>query len=165
MNAQIRVKEVLLIDEDGNKVGVVPTSEALAKAEEVGFDLVEISPNSDPPVCKIIDYGKFKFEAEKKAKEAKKSQQVLKVKEVQFAPNIDVHDYNFKLEQIKAWIAEGSKVKVSVKFKGRMRAHLFLGEDVLHRFEEDLKDCAVVDKSPQFMGKFMSMMVAPIKKK
>ena len=165
VNGQIRVKEVLLIDMDGNKVGVVPTSEALAMADEVGYDLVEISPNAKPPVCKIIDYGKFKFEAEKKAKEAKKSQQVVKIKEVQFAPNIDTHDYEFKLDQIKGWLAEGSKVKISVKFKGRLKAHLFLGEDVLHRYEEDLKECGVIEKAPQYAGKFMSMIVAPIKKK
>lgn len=165
INEKIRIKEVLLIDQDGNKIGVVPTSDALAKAEEAGLDLVEISPNAAPPVCKILDYGKYKFELEKKAKEAKKNQQIVKLKEVRLQPKIEKHDYDFKLNHIKEFLAEGNKVKITIRFRGRQMAHMYLGEEVLNQYTEDLKEFGTVEKRPNIEGKTMSIIVAPVAKK
>lgn len=155
----------MLIDQEGNKIGVIPTSEALAKAEEAGLDLVEISPTTKPPVCKILDYGKYKFELEKKAKEAKKNQQIVKLKEIRLQPKIEKHDYDFKLEHIKEFLAEGNKVKITIRFRGRQMAHMYLGEEVLNKYAEDLKDLAIVEKKPNVEGKSMSIIVAPLGKK
>lgn len=134
-------------------------------AEEAGLDLVEISPNSKPPVCKIINYGKYKFELEKKAKEAKKNQQIIKLKEIRLQPKIDKHDYDFKLEHVKTFLAEGDKVKITIRFRGRQLAHMYLGEEVLKKYEEDLKEFGIIEKAPSVEGKNMSMIVAPLKKK
>ena len=155
----------MLIDNEGNKVGVVATQKALEMAEEVGLDLVDISPNSKPPVCKIIDYGKYKFDLEKKAKEAKKNQQVVKLKEIRLQPKIDKHDYEFKLNHVKDFLADGDKVKITIRFRGRQLAHMYLGEEVLKKYEEDLKEFGIIEKSPNVEGKNMSMIVAPLKKK
>ncbi len=155
----------MLIDQEGNKIGVIPTSEALAKAEEAGLDLVEISPTTKPPVCKILDYGKYKFELEKKAKEAKKNQKIVKLKEIRLQPKIEKHDYDFKLEHIKEFLAEGNKVKITIRFRGRQMAHMYLGEEVINKYAEDLKDLAIVEKKPNVEGKSMSIIVAPLGKK
>lgn len=155
----------MLIDHEGNKIGVIPTSEALAKAEEAELDLVEVSPNTKPPVCKILDYGKYKFELEKKAKEAKKNQQIVKLKEIRLQPKIEKHDYDFKLEHIKEFLGEGNKVKITIRFRGRQMAHMYLGEEVLNKFAEDLKEIGVVEKRPNVEGRNMSIIVAPLVKK
>jgi translation initiation factor IF-3 len=126
---------------------------------------VEISPTSNPPVCKIIDYGKYKFDLEKKAKEAKKNQQIVKLKEVRLQPKIEKHDYDFKLEHIKEFLSEGNKVKITIRFRGRQMAHMYLGEEVLLKYSEDLKDHGIVEKKPNVEGKSMSIIVAPISKK
>ncbi len=144
---------------------MVPTSEALRRAEEAGLDLVEIVPNAKPPVCKILNYGKYKFELEKKAKEAKKKQQVVKLKEIRLQPKIDKHDYEFKLNHIKNFLSNGDKVKITIRFKGRQMAHMHLGEEVLNQYVNDLKDLCVIEKAPSIEGKTMSMIVAPIQKK
>ena len=155
----------MLIHNEGNKVGVVATQKALEMAEELGLDLVEISPNSKPPLCKIIDYGKYKLDLEKKAKEAKKNQQVVKLKEIRLQPKIDKHDYEFKLNHVKDFLADGDKVKITIRFRGRQLAHMYLGEEVLKKYEEDLKEFGIIEKSPNVEGKNMSMIVAPLKKK
>jgi translation initiation factor IF-3 len=126
---------------------------------------VEISPTANPPVCKIIDYGKYKFDLEKKAKEAKKNQQIVKLKEVRLQPKIEKHDYDFKLEHIKEFLSEGNKVKITIRFRGRQMAHMYLGEEVLLKYSEDLKDHGIVEKKPNVEGKSMSIIVAPIGKK
>lgn len=146
-------------------MGVVPTSEALKRAEEAGLDLVEISPNVRPPVCKILNYGKYKFELEKKTKEAKKKQQIVKLKEIRLQPKIEKHDYEFKLNHIKNFLSNGDKVKITIRFKGRQIAHMHLGEEVLKQYAEDLKDLCIIEKAPVVEGKTMSMIVAPLSKK
>lgn len=159
------MKEILLIDETGEKQGVVPTREAFSRAKELGLDLVEVAPTAKPPVCKILDYGKYKFEMEKKAKEAKKNQQIIKIKEIRLQPKIDTHDYNFKLNHVKDFLAHGDKVKITIRFKGRQMAHMYLGNDVLKKFEQDLTDVGVIEKKPSVEGRTMSMIVAPMSKK
>jgi translation initiation factor IF-3 len=155
----------LLIDESGEKQGVIPTEEAKRRAEEAGLDLVEIVPTANPPVCKIIDYGKYKFDAEKKAKEAKKHQQIVKIKEIRLQPKIDTHDYDFKLDHIKEFLSKGNKVKISIRFRGRQMAHKEIGEEVLLQFVNDLKEVGVMENRPTLEGKMMSIMVAPVGKK
>lgn len=165
INEDIRSHEVLLIDKEGNKVGIVPLKEALEQAREADLDLVEISPNVKPPVCKILDYGKFRFEKEKKEREAKKKQKKIETKEIRLQPGIDSHDYGFKLEHIKNFLAHGDKVKITIRFKGRQMAHTELGRDILLRYKADLVEFGVIDSEPVFEGKSMSMLVAPITKK
>jgi len=155
----------LLIDSEGTKIGVVPINVALEKAEEAGLDLVEISPTAKPPVCKIINYGKYKFELEKKAKESKKNQQIVKLKEIRLQPKIEKHDYEFKLQHVKDFLEEGDKVKITIRFRGRQMAHTYLGEEVLLKFEEDLKEFGTVEKKPGIEGKSMSMIIVPSLKK
>jgi translation initiation factor IF-3 len=165
INEDIRSHEVLLIDKEGNKVGVVPLKEALEQAREADLDLVEITPNVKPPVCKILDYGKFRFEKEKKEREARKKQKKIETKEIRLQPGIDSHDYGFKLEHIKNFLAHGDKVKITIRFKGRQMAHTELGRDILLRYKADLVEFGVIDSEPVFEGKSMSMLVAPITKK
>lgn len=165
INEDIRSHEVLLIDKEGNKVGIVPLKEALEQAREADLDLVEISPNVKPPVCKILDYGKFRFEKEKKEREARKKQKKIETKEIRLQPGIDSHDYGFKLEHIKNFLAHGDKVKITIRFKGRQMAHTELGRDILLRYKADLVEFGVIDSEPVFEGKSMSMLVAPITKK
>lgn len=155
----------MLIDHNGNKVGIVPTSEARRMAEEVGLDLVEVSPNTTPPVCKILDYGKYKFNLEKKEKEAKKKQKVIKIKEIRLQPDIDVHDYNFKVNHIIEFLKEGNKVKVTLRFRGRQMAHMDSGEDLLKRVSEDVKEYGTIESKPSLEGKNISMILTPVKKK
>ena len=165
INEDIRSHEVLLIDKEGNKVGIVPLKEALEQAREADLDLVEISPNVKPPVCKILDYGKFRFEKEKKEREARKKQKKIETKEIRLQPGIDSHDYGFKLEHIKNFLAHGDKVKITIRFKGRQMAHTELGRDILLIYKADLVEFGVIDSEPVFEGKSMSMLVAPITKK
>ena len=134
-------------------------------AEEAGLDLVEIVPTAKPPVCKIIDFGKYKFDLEKKAKEAKKNQQVIKIKEIRLQPKIDKHDYDFKLDHVIDFLKKGNKVKITIRFRGRQMAHMYIGEEVLQQFANDLKEIGIIENKPNVEGKMMSMIVAPISKK
>lgn len=157
----ITAEEVLLIDEEGNKVGAVGLSEALNAAEETGLDLVEISPNSDPPVCKILDYGKYKYQEQKKRNEAKKKQKTVDVKEIKMRPNIDIHDYQVKLRAMHRFFEEGDKVKVTLRFRGRELAHQNLGMDLLKRLQQEVEEVAKVEMPPKMEGRQMVMVMAP----
>ncbi|MFT4955955.1 MAG: translation initiation factor IF-3 [Brevundimonas sp.] len=161
MNHDIRVPRVLLIDQDGEKQGVMPTSSALEAAEEVGLDLVEIVPNADPPVCKIMDYGKFRFQEQKKKAEARKRQKVVELKEIKLRPNIDTHDYEVKAKAMHRFFGEGDKVKVTLRFRGREMAHPELGMKLLQKVQEDFDDIAKVEYAPRMEGRQMIMILAP----
>lgn len=165
INKEIQVREVRLIDEEGNQVGIVPTVEALAKAKEAELDLIEVAPNANPPVCKILDYGKYKFDQEKRLKEAKKNQKQVKMKEIRMQPKIEEHDLNFKTKHIQEFLEEGNKVKVTVRFRGRELAHTELGKDVLDEIVEKLDTAFSVDKKPAMEGRYMSMILSPKSKK
>ena len=145
-------------------VGVLSRDEALALAEEDGLDLVEIQPTADPPVCRIMDYGKFKFEAQKKANAAKKKQKIVEIKELKFRPTTDEGDYNIKLRNLRRFLEEGDKVKVNIRFKGREMAHQELGMQMAARIEKDLADEVVIEQRPRLEGRQMIMMVAPKRK-
>ena len=140
---------------------MVPIGEALARAEETGLDLVEISPNADPPVCKILDYGKLKYEEQKKRNIARKKQKIIEVKEIKMRPNIDVHDYDFKMRAIHRFLGEGDKVKVTMRFRGREMAHQEIGMQVLERVRDDLEELAKVEQTPKMEGRQMTMVMAP----
>ncbi len=142
-------------------VGVISTEEAQVMADDVGLDLVEVSPNADPPVCKILDYGKFKYEEQKKAAEARKKQKTIDVKEIKMRPGIDVHDYEVKLRSARRFLDDGDKVKVTIRFRGREMAHQDLGMKVLDRVREDLDELAKVEQSPIKEGRMMTMVIAP----
>jgi translation initiation factor IF-3 len=142
-------------------VGIVTRNEALDMAAEAGLDLVEIAPNADPPVCKILDFGKYKYEEQKKKNEAKKKQKVIEVKEVKFRPSIDDHDYDVKMRSMQKFIGEGDKVKVTMRFRGRELAHQELGMDVLMRVKDDLDPVAKVEQFPRMEGRQMTMVVSP----
>lgn len=165
INQMIRVREVRLIDEKGGQRGILPTAEALKIAKEAGMDLVEVSPNANPPVCKLLDYGKYKFEQEKRTKESKKKQKLVKLKEIRMQPKIDEHDLIFKTNHIKKFLGEGNKVKVTVRFRGRELAHTDRGEMVLNRVRELLGDDFTIEKRPHMEGRFMSMFLSPKSKK
>lgn len=160
-NEQIRVREVRLIDEVGEQRGVLPTVEALRMARELGMDLVEIAPQSNPPVCKILDYGKFKFEQEKKLKDNRKHQKIVKIKEVRMQPKIDDHDLDFKSKHVKGFLEEGNKVKVTIRFRGRELAHTEIGEEVLKSVLTKIEGMYVMERPPMMEGRFMSMMLIP----
>ena len=160
-NEEIRVPKVRLIDAAGENVGVVTIEKALATAVAAGLDLVEISPNADPPVCKVLDYGKFKDEAQKKANIARKNQKVIEVKEIKMRPGIDEHDYQVKLRAMHRFFEEGDKVKVTLRFRGREMAHQDIGVDLLKRVQEDLVEQAKVESFPRLEGKQMTMVMAP----
>ena len=161
INEEIGVMRVRLVDERGNMVGVVPRNEALQMAADAGLDLVEISPNADPPVCKILDYGKFKYEEQKKKNEARKKQKIIEVKEIKLRPSIDDHDYQVKMRSMNKFIEEGDKVKVTMRFRGRELAHQDLGMNVLMRVKDDLDGIAKVEQMPRMEGRQMTMVVAP----
>lgn len=161
VNELILAQTVRLVDESGEMMGVVTRDEAMAAAGDAGMDLVEISPNADPPVCKILDYGKFKYEAQKKKNEARKKQKTIDVKEVKFRPNIDDHDYGVKMRSMLRFLSEGDKVKVTLRFRGREMAHQELGVKVLSRVRDDLDDQAKVEQMPQMEGRQMIMVLAP----
>ena len=161
VNEDIRVREVQLIDKDGTNRGVTPTNEAISLAREVGLDLVEISPNTNPPVCKILDYGKFKYQAQKKAAEARKKQKTVEVKEIKLRPGIDKHDYEVKMRSMKRFFEEGDKVKVTLRFRGREMAHTHLGMELLERMRGELEPIAKVEHEPRFEGRQVVMVMAP----
>ena len=157
----IDVPKVRLISEKGEQVGVVSKNEALAMAQEVGLDLVEVSPNADPPVCKILDYGKLKYETQKKKNEARKKQKIIEVKEIKMRPGIDQHDYDVKMRSIHRFLDEGDKVKVTLRFRGREMVHQELGVKVLERVRDDLTTVAKVEQFPKMEGRQMTMVMAP----
>ncbi|MGD9784752.1 MAG: translation initiation factor IF-3 [Hyphomicrobiaceae bacterium] len=161
VNEAIRVREVRLIDETGENVGVVARNDALQRAFDVGLDLVEISPGAEPPVCKIMDFGKFKFEQQKKAAEARKKQKVVEIKEIKMRPAIDDHDYEVKIRAIRRFFEEGDKVKVTLRFRGREMAHQELGMQVLQRVKAELESIAKVESEPRLEGRQMVMVLAP----
>ena len=160
INEQIRVREVRLIDDLGEQKGIVPTIEALRMAKEKDLDLVEVSPNANPPFCKILDYGKYRFEQEKKLRESKKNQKVLKLKEIRMQPKIGPGDLDTKAKHVQEFLEEGNKVKVTIRFRGRELAHTELGYDVLNEVLKRLTSAYVVEKQPAMDGKFMSMTIA-----
>jgi translation initiation factor IF-3 len=160
-NEAIRVREVRLVGSDGEQLGIVPTLEALKMAKEQGVDLVEVAPQAKPPVCKLLDYGKFKFEQEKNARESRKKQKLLKMKEVRMQPKIESHDLEFKTRHIQDFLEAGSKVKVTIRFRGRELAHTELGKVVLDRILEMLEIPFQVDRKPAMEGRFMSMILSP----
>ncbi|MSP20640.1 MAG: translation initiation factor IF-3 [Alphaproteobacteria bacterium] len=157
----INVATVRLIDDKGENVGVKTIQEAMAMAVAVSLDLVEISPNSDPPVCKILDFGKFKYEEQKKANVARKKQKVVEVKEIKMRPNIDIHDYDVKMRAMRAFLDEGDKVKVTLRFRGRELAHQNRGLEVLTRVQGDLAAMAKVEQFPTMEGRQMTMVISP----
>lgn len=161
MNEDIRVPEVRLIDQTGQNVGVVATAVAMARAGEAGLDLVEISPDSNPPVAKILDYGKFKYQEQKKAAEARKRQKIVEVKEIKLRPGIDDHDYDVKMRSIRRFFDEGDKVKVTLRFRGRELSHQELGWQVLQRVKADTEPVAKVESEPRMEGRQMVMVLAP----
>jgi len=157
----INVDKVRVIDENGENLGVMLTNEAIEQANEVGLDLVEVSPNADPPVCKFLDVGKFRYEAQKKANLARKSQKTQEIKEIKMRPNIDDHDYDVKMRSVHRFIEEGDKVKVTLRFRGREMAHQQLGMDLLRRVQDDIAEIAKVEAWPRLEGRQMLMVVAP----
>ncbi len=161
MNDRIDAREILLIDEKGQKVGVMSPRQALTMAEQAGLDLVEISPGTQPPVCKILDYGKYKYQAQKKANEARKKQKVIEIKEIKMRPNIDTHDYGVKMRSIKRFFEEGDKVKVTLRFRGREMAHQELGFELLQQVKSDTAEIAKVESEPRFEGRQVVMVLAP----
>ena len=162
INEAIRDKEVRLIGADGSQLGIVPVRDALRRAEEANLDLVKIAPQAQPPVCKILDYGKFRFEQQKREKEARKNQKIVDIKEIRLSLNIDTNDFNTKVAQAAKLLAKGDKVKVSIRFRGREMAHTNLGLEVHKRFAQALPD-AVVEKQPKLEGRSMQMFLAPAK--
>ena len=161
VNRDIAVAQVRLIDELGENVGIVATDEAIERAENAGMDLVEISPGADPPVCKILDYGRFKYQDQKKKNEARKKQKTIDIKEIKMRPNIDTHDYDVKMRSINRFIADGDKVKVTMRFRGREMVHQELGLKVLDRVRNQLEEVAKVEQFPRMEGRQMIMIVAP----
>ncbi len=161
INEEIRVREVHLIDKDGANKGNVPFAEALAFAQAAGLDLVEISPNATPPVVKLLDFGKYKYQEQKKQAEARKKQKVVEVKEIKFRPMIDDHDYQVKMRSIARFFEEGDKVKITLRFRGREMAHMELGNKLLDRIKEDTVALAKVESEARFEGRQMVMILAP----
>lgn len=161
INDMIRVPTVRLIDEEGAQVGIVPTDEARDRAAEAGLDLVEVSPHAEPPVCKIIDYGKLKYEKQKKKNEARKKQKTIEVKEIKMRPNIDTHDYDVKMRAITKFLGEGDKVKVTLRFRGRELAHQELGLVLLEKVRDALDEQAKVEQFPKLEGRQITMVMAP----
>jgi translation initiation factor IF-3 len=161
VNEDITVPNVRLIDAEGEQVGVVSRDEALERADEAGLDLVEIAPDSSPPVCKLLDYGKYKYQAQKRANVARKKQKVIEIKEIKMRPNIDQHDYDVKMRAMHKFLEEGDKVKVTLRFRGREMAHQDLGLKVLHRVRDDLEELSKVEQFPKMEGRQMTMVIAP----
>ena len=161
VNHQINVPQVRLVREDGSMVGVVTTREAISMAADVGLDLVEVSPNAEPPVCKILDLGKFKYEEQKRKNEARKKQKVIEVKEIKLRPGIDIHDYEVKMRSVHRFLEEGDKVKITMRFRGREMAHQELGVKVLDKVRADLDAVAKVESHPKMEGRQMIMVISP----
>ena len=161
INDEIRDREVRLVSESGEQLGIMSAHDALAKAEEAGLDLVKISPKATPPVCKLMDYGKFRFEQTKREKEARKNQRVVEIKEIRMSPSIDVNDFNVKLRNAQKFLADGNRCKITVRFRGREMAHTNIGQDLLLKFAEECGEIAVMDKSPKLEGRHMSIFLSP----
>ena len=161
MNERIRVSEIRLIGADGENVGVVPPSVGLQMAQDAGLDLVEISPNATPPVCKVMDLGKFKYEQQKREAEARKKQKIIEIKEIKFRPGTDTHDYDVKMRSVMKFLEEGDKVKVTLRFRGREMAHQDLGLELLNRVRDDVGEAGKIESMPKLEGRQMVMMIAP----
>ena len=161
INWGIRAQEVRVIDFDGKQAGIMPLKEAMKIAEEQGLDLVEVAPNAKPPVCRVMNYGKYKYQQSKRTQEARKHQTVIQVKEVKLRPRTEEHDFQFKLRHAKRFLTEGNKVKISILFRGRELAHPEFGRDMMNRFLEEVKDLMVVEQAPRLEGRNMVMVVAP----
>ncbi|MDG4650048.1 translation initiation factor IF-3 [Roseibacterium sp. SDUM158017] len=161
MNDRIRAPEIRLIGPEGENLGVVHPAKAMDLAVEAGLDLVEISPNAEPPVCKIMDFGKFKYETQKREAEARKKQKTIEVKEVKFRPNTDVHDYEVKMRNVTRFLEAGDKVKVTLRFRGREMAHQNLGRELLERVASDVEGLGKVENMPKMEGRQMVMMIGP----
>ena len=161
VNEEIRIPQVRLIDQDGEMQGVMTAREAMQRAFSVGLDLVEISPNAEPPVCKILDFGKFKYEQQKKRNEAKKKQKVIEIKEIKVRPNIDENDYQVKMRAMKSFIEEGDKVKVTLRFRGREMAHQDIGVRVLERIRAEMDTTSKVEQMPRMENRQMVMVLSP----
>lgn len=164
LNEQIRVPEVRVIDQDGEMLGVMRPQEAITRARELGLDLIEISPNAAPPVCKIGDYGKFRYEMQKKKNEAKKNQKTVEIKELKLRPNIDPHDYDIKIRAAKKFLEEGNKVKFTLRFRGREMANIAMNTRILEKVRGDISDIARIESSSGLEGRQMNMMIAPLSK-
>ena len=161
INEEILDKEIRVIGTDGEQLGIMPTEQALKIAEEKELDLVKIAPQANPPVCKIMDYGKYRFEQSKREKEAKKNQHVVEVKEIRMSPSIDTNDFNTKVKSAQKFLKDGNRVKVTVRFRGREMAHTSLGEELLTKFGEDCAEIATVAKDAKLEGRNMSMFLSP----
>ena len=161
-NERIRAIDVQVIGSDGNNLGTLPLNKAIEIAKGEGLDLIEISPNANPPVCKIMDMGKYKYDLQKKANIAKKKQKIVQLKEIKLRPGTDTHDYNFKIKNAKKFLTKGDKVKFTVKFKGREMQHTELGKELMSKIIEETKDIAKVESRPKFEGRQMVMIVQPI---
>jgi translation initiation factor IF-3 len=164
INDKIRNSEIRLIGADGDNVGVVTPTRAMEMAEEAGLDLVEISPNANPPVCKIMDFGKYKYETQKRESEARKKQKIIEIKEVKFRPNTDTNDYEVKMRNVYKFLENGDKVKITLRFRGREMAHQNLGRELLERVAEDTKDAGKVENFPKMEGRQMVMLIGPLPK-
>ncbi|MDE2562416.1 MAG: translation initiation factor IF-3 [Sphingomonadales bacterium] len=160
-NTMINVPKVRVIDENGENLGVMYTREAIEQAAEVGLDLVEVSPNADPPVCKFLDVGKFRYEAQKKANLARKTQKTQEIKEIKMRPNIDTHDYDVKMRNVFRFIEDGDKVKVTLRFRGRELSHQQIGMDLLRKVQEDVAEVAKIEAYPRMEGRQMLMVLSP----
>ncbi len=161
VNERINVAEVRLVGQDGEMIGVKPTDEAISIAADLGLDLIEVSPNADPPVCKILDYGKYKYEEQKRRNEAKKKQKVIAIKEIKMRPGIDIHDYDVKMRAVRKFLENGDKVKVTIRFRGREMAHQNLGLKVLIKMRDELEELTKVEQMPRSEGRMMTMVLAP----
>ena len=161
-NNRISSPEVQVIESDGNNLGILSTNQAISMAKNQGLDLIEIAPNAKPPVCKIMDMGKFKYDAQKKANLAKKKQKIISLKEIKMRPVTETHDYEFKVKNAKKFIAKGDKVKFTIKFKGRELQHSHLGDELMTKIKEDMKDIGKVELHPKFDGKQMIMVIQPL---
>jgi len=164
INEAIRARQVRVIDDEGEQLGIMGTEQALALAEEQGLDLVEVSPQADPPVCRVMDYGKYKYQLAKRASEAKKKQVKVEIKEVKMRPKTDDHDFQFKIKHARRFLEEGNKVKLTIMFRGRENAHPDQGMKQLNKAVEALSDIGQVESKPNKMGRFMTMMIGPLKK-
>jgi translation initiation factor IF-3 len=165
LNENITYPQIRVIDQDGEQLGILTSAEALAKAQAVGLDLVEVSPNAEPPVCRIMDFGKFRFENSKQKQGAKKKQKKMQVKEIKFRPRTEIGDYNVKLKMLRKFLENGDKTKVTMRFRGREFAHQELGMDLLKRVVADLEDVSIVESMPNMEGRQMVMLLGPKKSK
>jgi translation initiation factor IF-3 len=163
VNEAIEARQVRLVDENGTMVGIVPLAVALERAAQAGLDLVEVAPNASPPVCKIMDFGKFKYEQQKKANAARKKQKVIEIKEIKMRPNIDENDYRIKMKKVKDFLEEGDKVKVTLRFRGREVAHQDIAMKLLERVRDDVGELARVEQMPKLEGRQMVMVMAPVR--